>query len=230
MAGVCEPGPLKPRSSSPSIHPNLEHPVQSAYHLRTFRPNRQRITMEFLNKLCQNCHKPMNGGTYRAAHVCPHCFFAHAGGKSKRRFAPVAAVEPVAEQAEEMYAEEVAAPQRQAAVVVLTTKSAAEHTVLESFDDVATECVLNLKVTPDMISDGKFVGTKSEKVRAALEQGKKHVLTQLRQKAQEQGANMVTDVAVKNAVKTADAQNVKIVVRATGMAVLAEVTAETSEV
>lgn len=194
--------------------------------------------MEFLNKLCQTCRKPMNGGTYRASHVCPHCYFAHAGGKSKRRFTPVVAAPAapqVEEQADEVSAEAVpaAAPSHQPAAValipvVLTTKTADEYTILESLEEVTAECVLNLKVTPDMIVDGKFVGTKSEKVRAALEQGKKHVLAQLRQKAQEQGANIVTDVAVKNAVKNADAQNVKIVVRATGVAAVVDA-AETSE-
>lgn len=220
--------------------------------------------MEFLNKLCQACQKPMNGGTFRAPFVCPHCSFQHEGGKkAKRRFTPVAAAAPVAESSviespavaeapvelpvaaeaqvespiaeehveEVVYAEVPAprpAPARQPAAVVLTTKAASEHTIVESFDEVAAECVLNLKVTPEMISDGKFIGTKSEKVRAALEQGKKHVLAQLRQKAQEQGANIVTDVAVKNSVKNADAQNVKIVVRATGAAAVAEL-AETSE-
>lgn len=217
--------------------------------------------MEFLNKLCQNCRKPMNGGVYRAIHVCPHCLFEHEGGKSKkkRRYTATsdeitARVHPVeemraervedvqAERVEEVQAErveevqtqhvtEVAQPERlrQVAAAILTTKTANEYTIVESLSEVATECVLNLKVTPEMISDGKFVGTKSEKVRAALEQGKKHVLAQLRQKAQEQGANLVTDVAVKNAVKTADVQNVKIVVRATGLAAVAELAAEATE-
>jgi Domain of unknown function (DUF74). len=209
--------------------------------------------MEFLNKLCQNCRKPMNGGVYRAIHVCPHCLFEHEGGKSKNKRRYTAASEEItaraqaleavhAERVEEVQAEhveevqtqhvaEVAQPERPrpAAAAILTTKTASEHTIVESLSEVAAECVLNLKVTPEMISDGKFIGTKSEKVRAALEQGKKHVLAQLRQKAQEQGANLVTDVAVKNAVKTADAQNVKIVVRATGLAAVAELAAEATE-
>jgi len=179
----------------------------------------------------------MNGGVYRAIHVCPHCFFEHEGhkSKSKRRVTNTAAA-VASMQVEEVYADETternpAAPvSRPAPTVVLTTKSASEHTILEAFDELSAECVLNLKVTPELISNGKFVGTKSEKVRAALEQGKKHVLGQLRQKAQDQGANLVSDVAVKNAVKAADAQNVKIVVRATGNAALAEMASETSEV
>ena len=225
--------------------------------------------MEFLTRPCLKCHNPMNGGVYRAAQFCPHCFFEHEGGKKKGRRKLTSAVSSMQDdtlrnealkadarvdraepgdrlqpgdraqpgmgtmEVEEVYAEEVVAPEpppRQIAPVVLTTKSASEQTILESLDEVTAECVLNLKVTPDLISNGKFVGTKSEKVRAALEQGKKHVLTQLRQKAQERGANIVTDVAVKNAVKTSDAQSVKIVVKATGIAAVAETTAETSEV
>lgn len=221
--------------------------------------------MEFLTRPCLKCHNPMNGGIYRAAQFCPHCFFEHEGGKKKGRrklssastmqddtlrnealkadvmedgvdtasARPGARQVPGTMQVEEVYAEEVVAsepPPRQIVPVVLTTKSASEQTILESLDEVTAECVLNLKVTPDLISNGKFIGTKSERVRAALEQGKKHVLSQLRQKAQERGANIVTDVAVKNAVKTTDSQSVKIVVKATGLAAITETTAETSEV
>lgn len=230
--------------------------------------------MEFLTRPCLKCHNPMNGGVYRAAQFCPHCFFEHEGGKKKGRRKLSSAVStmqddtlrnealkadvmearvdaasahpgadttqvpgtmqtPGTMQVEEVYAEEVVTsepPPRQIVPVVLTTKSSSEQTILESLDEVTAECVLNLKVTPDLISNGKFIGTKSEKVRAALEQGKKHVLSQLRQKAQERGANIVTDVAVKNAVKTTDSQSVKIVVKATGLAAITETTAETSEV
>lgn len=42
-------------------------------------------TMKGFLKTCQNCNKPMNGGLYRAAHVCPHCMFVHAGGKTSSR-------------------------------------------------------------------------------------------------------------------------------------------------
>jgi uncharacterized protein YbjQ (UPF0145 family) len=241
--------------------------------------------MEFLTRPCLKCHNPMNGGVYRAAQFCPHCFFEHEGGRKKRR-GKVTAVASDADtlrtqavktaaameastveassgeagtagtstvetstaraaagaipatagtmQVEEIYdaEEEVAAaepPPRQAITVVLTTKSLSEQTVLESLDEVIAECVLNLKVTPDLISNGKFVGTKSEKVKAALEQGKKHVLTQLRQKAQERGANIVADVSVKNAVKITDSQTVRIIVKAAGQAAIVEMAAETSE-
>lgn len=40
--------------------------------------------MQALNKPCQNCHKPMNGGVYRANHICPHCAFEHEGGRRSR--------------------------------------------------------------------------------------------------------------------------------------------------
>src|SRR5690606_16983106 len=41
--------------------------------------------MEFLTRPCLKCHNPMNGGVYRAAQFCPHCFFEHEGGRKKRR-------------------------------------------------------------------------------------------------------------------------------------------------
>ncbi len=28
-----------------------------------------------LNKPCQSCDKPMNGGVYRKPKICPHCFY-----------------------------------------------------------------------------------------------------------------------------------------------------------
>lgn len=154
-----------------------------------------------------------------------------------------AAVTPGIMEVEEIYADEVAAAQepvqapaepvqaaaRQTATVVLTTKALSEQTVVALLEEVTADCVLNLKVTPDLISNGKFIGAKSEKVKAALEQGKKHVLNQLRQKAQERGANIVTDISVKNAVKTTDSQSVRIIVKAAGQAAVVETAAETSE-
>lgn len=137
----------------------------------------------------------------------------------------VAAVEPAAQAP----AEPVQAAARQTATVVLTTKALSEQTVVALLEEVTADCVLNLKVTPDLISNGKFIGAKSEKVKAALEQGKKHVLNQLRQKAQERGANIVTDISVKNAVKTTDSQSVRIIVKAAGQAAVVETAAETSE-
>lgn len=137
----------------------------------------------------------------------------------------VAAVEPATQEP----AEPVQAAARQTATVVLTTKALSEQTVVALLEEVTADCVLNLKVTPDLISNGKFIGAKSEKVKAALEQGKKHVLNQLRQKAQERGANIVTDISVKNAVKTTDSQSVRIIVKAAGQAAVVETAAETSE-
>lgn len=232
--------------------------------------------MEFLNKSCQNCHKPMNGGVYRASHVCPHCLFEHEGGKkSRKRYKTASAAssvsndqayagQPADEHTDQQYAAEayasnesqeledtekrqaivraVPTPEASAGVsetateapqtpsVTLTTKPATDHSILEDMGDVTAECVLNLKVTPDMFIDGKFVGTKSDKVKAALEQGKKHVLNQLRQKAQEKGANLVANITMKNAVKSADAQNVKMLVQAAGFAVVAELAGEVAEV
>lgn len=141
----------------------------------------------------------------------------------------VAAVEPATQEPVQAPAEPVQAAARQTATVVLTTKALSEQTVVALLEEVTADCVLNLKVTPDLISNGKFIGAKSEKVKAALEQGKKHVLNQLRQKAQERGANIVTDISVKNAVKTTDSQSVRIIVKAAGQAAVVETAAEASE-
>jgi|GEM_PF-2733080 uncharacterized protein YbjQ (UPF0145 family) len=225
--------------------------------------------MESLLKACQSCRKPMNGGVYKAAHICPHCLFEHAGGKSKKRKpqAVARAAEPQAQvseqsrqapqsspqkprpvetaqqpglaEVEEISLEDVVepvaaapakpAPSAKPATVVLTAKTAEGYPVLESRGDISAECTLNLKLTPDLISNGKFVGTKSEKVKAALMQGQKNVLAQLRQKALDQGINLVTEVAVKNAVKAADGQNVSIIVKVTGKAATAELAPEAVE-
>lgn len=193
--------------------------------------------MESLNKPCQNCHKPMNGGVYRSAHTCPHCLFQHETsnakrGRKQRKPAPVAALpekEALQEAAEQTTTPEqpTAAP-AQVSTPVLSSKSADEHDIVEVLREIAAECALKIKLTPDLISNGKFVGSKSEKVKAALDQGKKHTLAQLRQEAQHLGANIVTGVTLKNAFKKADPQNLSITVRATGVASLAELTQEVS--
>lgn len=188
--------------------------------------------MESLSKPCQNCHKPMNGGVYRAAHTCPHCLFEHEGGRTRTRGRQQSAAETIPasrkrqeklkEAAEKIPAQKKPAPTAPVNTVVLSSKPADEHNIMEVLSDVAAECVLKIKLTPDLISNGKFVGSKSEKVKAALAQGKKHALAQLRQKAKDQGANIVTGVAVSSAVKKADQQTVSIIVRATGTASLAD--------
>ena len=38
-----------------------------------------------LSNTCQKCHKPMNGGVYKAAHQCPNCFHEHDRAHKKRR-------------------------------------------------------------------------------------------------------------------------------------------------
>lgn len=45
--------------------------------------------MHALSKTCQHCNKPMNGGLYRASHVCPHCLFEHAGGRKSKKRVPI---------------------------------------------------------------------------------------------------------------------------------------------
>lgn len=196
--------------------------------------------MESLSKPCQNCHKPMNGGVYRAPHICPHCLCEHEGGSSRARRkqrkltavprethptapssatnVPETAVQaqdrPDVEPANEPVVNTPVSP----GTVALSSRSADEHGAVEIVKEITAECVLKIKVTPDLFSDGKFLGARSEKVRAALAQGRKHVLTQLREEAQNLAANLVSDVAVNNAIKKADSQNLNVVVQATGVA------------
>lgn len=194
--------------------------------------------MESLSRPCQNCHKPMNGGVYRASHICPHCLCEHEGGSSRARrkqrkhtVAPQAVSQPIAAKLHETAAQRRESPSPAPAgtnSVALSSRSAGEHGVVETVKEISAECVLKIKVTPDLFSDGKFLGAKSEKVRAALAQGRKHVLAQLRQKAQGLEANLVSDVAVNNAIKKADNQNLNVVVQATGVAGLTELAHETT--
>jgi uncharacterized protein YbjQ (UPF0145 family) len=221
----------------------------------------------------------MNGGVYRANHICPHCFFEHEGGKrsrAKTAAAPIQAapqetpapakviktkpvdkaseyivtehdempteasaasapeIEAKADITQEMDAvTEMATPEPAPAKAaktsgngeantVLTTKPQAEQTVLAVMGPVSAECVLSIALTPDLFEDGKFIGRKSEKVRAALKQGKLNALEQLREAAQSQDANMVTDVTVKNGMKMVGDDTAKITVSATGNAIVAE--------
>jgi|SRR5688572_13947666 len=185
--------------------------------------------MESLARTCQECHKNMNGGVYRAAHVCPHCLHEHSWGKTKSR-------KRIKHQEAQAHAEAPApfAPVPRAPTkledVVLTTKSVEEYSMLELVEELEAECVLSIKLTPDLVSNGKFVGSKSEKVKAALAQGKKHVLSQLRQKAHDQSANLVAAVSIKNSLKVANPQTLNIIVKASGMAARTEVNREVSEV
>ncbi|HEY7772061.1 MAG TPA: heavy metal-binding domain-containing protein [Marinagarivorans sp.] len=113
--------------------------------------------------------------------------------------------------------------------VVLTTKSSKEQTVLALMDEVSSECVLTVALTPDLFNNGKFIGQKSAVVKAALKQGKQDALTQLRQAAHDLDANMVTDVAVKNSMKMVSTESAKIIVTATGNAIVAELYEEAYE-
>ena len=246
----------------------------------------------------------MNGGLYRANHICPHCFFEHEGGKKSRRAAkpsfveeaattsPVteaaieapAAVEevptyepevaeapiaepekPVVQEVEEVAPEakaayeepkpaevaEYSAPVEEPAVietpeavsavveapaaepviepaeVTLTTKSSAEQNVVATLGDVAGESVITIALTPDMFNaEGKFSGAKSEPVLAALKQGKKNALNNLRDQAALIGANTVADIAIKNGMKLVSAQSANVTVIASGAALVAEPSSE----
>lgn len=303
--------------------------------------------MNALQKPCENCHKPMNGGLYRATHICPHCEFAHAGGK-RRKFksvssAPAKPVEankpldknkpadnkktakaapakparplreplglPEVEESEEVYQQAAASdatPEPQAAKataakpepvveidqaseleqsaekaqalestaepvqalepetpsdpieartsgrvqnaevvshtttitaadlnratdVMLTVKPAEEQNVVAYLDEVSAEQVLTMALTADLFEAGKFIGTKSDKVRALLQQGKKQALAELRIKADEMGANMVASVQMKNALKVVDKNTAQVTVSAFGNAITAETAEEAME-
>ncbi len=317
--------------------------------------------MQALTKPCQQCHKPMNGGVYRAAHICPHCLFEHPGGKKSKRSMHLHAVakhtdlpqkpaadasvkptidsiakpasgsivkpandhvvkpasgyvvteEAIEETLEARVEAEAAIPATQthtiattvteiieAAVteskaaseteantligaveteaeaeaiveatlkaeppvstplnvkaapaplvaaksatrqaitatgdsVTLTTKPASEFEILAVLEEASAECVLSIELTPDLFVDGKFIGAKSEKVVAALKQGKKNALSELRAKAEDLGANMVTDIVIKNGLKMVDASTANITVSATGQAVAAETTEDALEI
>lgn len=206
--------------------------------------------MKSLIKPCEQCHKPMNGGVYRAEHICPHCGFEHSGGKTKRarkelqsksaasvnKVAPIKKANPKlgeptqAPAANIKQAETKTVPQKNTAVtadnVALTTKPLDGMKNVDHIKDINANCVLNLELTPDLFENGKFVGAKSAKVKAALQQGKKHALGKLRAAAQTAGANMVTDIAVKNAFKLVDAQKAKVTVSVMGAAVNAQTVKE----
>jgi uncharacterized protein YbjQ (UPF0145 family) len=189
--------------------------------------------MESLARTCHKCHKNMNGGLYRAAHVCPHCLHEHDWGKTKTKRRLRQLEEQVDEQLASV-APAAVAPAKRAPTkieeVVLTAKSVEEHAKLELVEELEAECVLSIKLTPDLVSNGKFIGSKSEKVKAALAQGKKHALLQLRQKAHAQAANLVAAVSIKNSIKVANPQTLNIIVKASGMAARAELGREVSEV
>lgn len=206
--------------------------------------------MESLNKACQNCQSSMNGGIYRMPHVCPHCLFVHedikGGRRRKSRTVAKAAPEDQAQQvAEQQQAPETPQPaiaepitaeappakaeSAQENGVVLSTKTADEHAITEVLEEITAECVLKIELTPDLISNGKFVGQKSDKVKAAVQQGKKHALAKLREKAQSCGSNVVTNVALKNAIRKADAKHINVIVRATGTASIIETAEATNE-
>ena len=138
--------------------------------------------MQSLQKLCQNCHKPMNGGVYRASHICPHCFFEHEGGKASRRAKKAAAADTPATAQETTASElsaveapvhpevahtpaptiddtpvkEVAAtsaePVIEPAEVSLSTKPAGEENIVARLGDLSGEGVITVTLTPDMFN------------------------------------------------------------------------------
>lgn len=112
--------------------------------------------------------------------------------------------------------------------VVLTTKSEHDHKVVAQLAQVEAENTVMVAITPDMISNGKFTGSKSEGVQNALKQARQNALAELRKEASRIGANLVEAVEVKSGLKLADKHNAKVSVKAIGQAVQAEL-AETAE-
>ena len=115
--------------------------------------------MQYLLKPCQQCHKPMNGGVYRAAHICPHCYFEHEGGKRSRARKvqqPAAAVyeEPQMYEAPQeyeepkMYAEEVAEAEAEEPAVVAPSVAISTDAIVAAEEEVSAPAVLPVIAPP----------------------------------------------------------------------------------
>ncbi len=195
--------------------------------------------MQYLLKPCQECHQPMNGGVYRSAHVCPHCGFRHDGGKKAKRATmkpvPTSAAlntpilearEPAVRKAtvntRTVTANETASSAELAEVKFVKALSSDDQLVAD-LGMLKAEGKALIKITPDMIENGKFVGANHKTVKSAYTRAKKEALTQLRLQAAVTGANTVSEVKVKHSMKTRDSQNATIIVRASGMALVLEV-------
>lgn len=114
--------------------------------------------------------------------------------------------------------------------LALSTKPVSDQEVVAILDDVTAECVLNVELTPDLFTKGKFTGAKSEKIKAALLQGKKNALSALRDKARDMDANMVAGISIKNSMKAIGEKNIaNVTVKASGVALIVEVAGEALE-
>ncbi len=114
--------------------------------------------------------------------------------------------------------------------IALNTKPVSDQNVVAILDDVTAECVLNVELTPDLFTKGKFTGAKSERIKAALLQGKKNALAELREKARDMDANMVAGIAIKNSMKAIDEKTAaNVTVKASGVALIVEVAGEALE-
>ena len=174
--------------------------------------------MHFLKKPCQGCNKPMNGGVYRASHICPHCGFEHEGGKSRR--ATVSNIKKTQDTAsiKELY--EVA--ELQPADVKLVSKEVDEGSISAKLGSLSVEVSVPLVLKPDMFKGGKFIGMKSAEIQECMKRGKKEALKQMRQKAAMQGANVVSQITTKNSMKAVDAKTGKILVKVSGIALVTD--------
>ncbi len=113
-------------------------------------------------------------------------------------------------------------PKKVGADITLTASPSYELHALKLFEEVSATCILNIELTADLFIKGKFAGVKSPKIQAALKQGKKDTLGQLRKIARDLGANVVADIEIKNAMKMVDQNNANITVNASGTALLAD--------
>ncbi len=198
--------------------------------------------MLFLTQACQNCHKPMRGGIYRFAHLCPHCHYSHRHLMSERHArrthnpaAEVAtrvfqAVSPAEYSPAQTPTQPAATPSplatsglsqsRPTASVTLSKEAASSQALVKTFGELSVSSVLSLPLKASHFTQGKFSGTRDESVQAALKQGKADALAKLKQRAEQLGANWVAEVAVKNELTLQGQTSATITVIATGIAAL----------
>lgn len=171
--------------------------------------------MRALQKPCQNCHKPMNGGVYRAPHICPYCGFDHKANESTLSHEPRTAEGNI----KKVLANTVITP----AEVMLSNKSSSELDIITGLGQVNSEASVSILLTPDMFNaDGKFIAAKNETVTSALKQAKQKAFIELRNQAAILGANMLADVAIKNGIKQINSQQANVRLTATANALLVE--------
>lgn len=107
------------------------------------------------------------------------------------------------------------------AEVKLVGKDAVDQrTIAENFGELKTESQNTFAITPNMFSNGKFVGSKLNAFQESYNHAKKDALQQLRRDAAVMGANTVSDVAIKYSVKDLDGKAAQVLVKASGLALI----------